>query len=262
MKKIYTRGIIALLSFIFSGCANKKSPDHNAVVVEQEQLKTITMGTSADYPPFEFKKQGEYVGIDIEIAKAITDRLNYRLEIVDLDFGSLVGSVKSGRVDFVASALTETPERLKSIDFSDVYYEAEIAVIYKIGPSFNKPKDFENKTIGTQLGSTMEVYLRKIAREHPSIEIKTLNKNPELIQGLKLGKFDAVLLEETQAHEFVKKNPGLTYNPIPGTGEGYAIGFKKGSSELVNQFNTVLRALKKDGTLAKIKEKRIKNLEE
>ena len=255
--------LTALSSIAVVGCSKESSKydfsESKTIILDEGEKKVITMGTSADYPPFEFKKQGEFIGVDIEIARAITAKAGYKLEIVDMDFSSLVGAVKSNRVDFIMAALTETPERLKNINFSNIYYQAKISAIYtEKGQSYENLKDFGHKKVGVQLGSIMELYIKKLEKEDSNIEIMTLNKNPELIQELKLGRLDVVILEEAQAVEFSKKNPKLSFNTLPNTGDGYAIGFRKDSG-LKDMFNEALRELQENGTLKKINNKWLKN---
>ena len=98
----------------------------------EEESKKLIMSTNAAYPPFEYIDTaggGEYKGIDIEIAQAITDELGYELEIKDMDFAGLVQSLQSKQADFSMAAMSATEERKKSVDFSDIYYVANHAVI-------------------------------------------------------------------------------------------------------------------------------------
>ena len=91
--------------------------------------KILRLGLSADYPPFEFKKDGRVVGFDVELAEELAKDLGYSLEIQDMDFSALIPSLTSGRVDFVMSGMAVNEERKKNIDFSDIYYTGKFAVI-------------------------------------------------------------------------------------------------------------------------------------
>ena len=99
---------------------------NNSVMQRIKQKKELVVGTSADYPPLEFTAseagQTKYVGVDIELAKDIAKDLNAKLVIKNMSFDSLLVALETGKVDMVISAMTPSPERKKSVDFSKIYY--------------------------------------------------------------------------------------------------------------------------------------------
>ena len=108
----------------------------------------LKMGTSADYKPFEYidtAKGDKPIGIDIDIAKAITENLGYELEIQDMDFGGLIAALQNGQVDFVASAMSATDERKKSVDFSDIYYTSKHVIVSKKDSGIKSVDRFKRK---------------------------------------------------------------------------------------------------------------------
>lgn len=242
MKNIIKKAIdcimIGLMGVLCVGCGGGK--DDNVLV----------MGCSADYPPFEFRKDGVIVGSDIDLAKAICEKLGYGLEVKDMDFSGLIAALNSGGIDFAMSGMAVTDERKKRVDFSHMYYEPKFAVLYrKEGDVIDKANKMKGKKIGVQLGTTMEIFVKAKDRELGGIEIKSLNRNPELIQELKTGRIDGVVIEESQVAHFAKANSDLTYSVFDDlVGEGYAIAFPK-DSELKEKFNKVLNEMKANGEL-------------
>ena len=93
------------------------------------------MGLSADYAPYEFEHnvngKSEYAGIDIELAKKIAKDNNLKLKIVNMQFDSLLGAIKTGKIDLIISGMTPTPERKKEVDFSDPYMSVTQKMIIK-----------------------------------------------------------------------------------------------------------------------------------
>ncbi len=233
LKKI----ILCLLLFFIVACEKKN------------EESVIKLGTSPDYPPFETKKNGKVIGFDIDLVKAI--ELNMKLEICELDFNSLIPALQSGKVDFIASGLTLTPERLANVDFSHVYYQTSIAGIAKDGTNI---KNLSDKKIGAQLGSIMESFAKEQQNQLPNISVISLANNLHLLQELKLGRIDILLLEEGQVKEILWANPGLIAHIFPKSGDGYAIAFKK-ESGLKSQFNQVIDELQKNGSIDKIAKK-------
>lgn len=215
---------------------------------ENNHKQIIKMGTSPDYPPFEFKKNGEIVGFDIALAKEIAKKMNKELIIQELDFNSLIPALQSGKLDFVASGLTITSERAANVDFSNIYFQTSIAAIAKEGVDIT---NFSHKKIGAQLGSLMEAFAKEKQNVLPNITVVSLANNLHLLQELKLGRIDILLLEQGQIKEFLRANPGLISYVFPKSNDGYAFAFSK-NSELKNSFNEVLKELDKEGFISDI----------
>lgn len=96
-----------------------------------EYKKTLVMATNAEFPPYEYYENEVIVGIDVDLAKAIGDKLGYKIEIADMAFDSIISAVKSGKADFAAAGLTITEDRKKEVDFADSYYTGVQVVIVK-----------------------------------------------------------------------------------------------------------------------------------
>ena len=92
---------------------------------------TLTMGTNASFPPYEYYEDGKVVGIDAEIAAAIAEKLGMDLEIADMDFKAIIPAVTEGKIDFGMAGMTVTEERLQSVNFSDTYAIGIQAIIVK-----------------------------------------------------------------------------------------------------------------------------------
>lgn len=213
---------------------------------------TLTMATSADYPPYEFVNSAsgnqEIVGFDVDIARHITDQLGYDLKIDNIDFNGLVPALQSKRADFVMAGMTPTAERKQNVDFSDIYYEAKNTLISKKTDNFTSPDQLKGKTVGVQLGSIQE----GAAKKFEGVDVKPLNRISEMIQELKAGRVSALVVEDTVAKGFVESNPDLVFNVIPNTEEaGSAIAFPKGS-ELRDKFNPILQEMQSSGKMTEL----------
>lgn len=211
--------------------------------------QTLTMATSADYPPYEFvdstSGNQEIIGFDVDIAKYITDKLGYGLKIDNIDFNGLIPSLQSKRADFVMAGMTPTPERKQNVDFSTIYYDAKNTIVAKKGSNLTTAETLNGKKVGVQLGSIQE----KAAKEIKGAQVTALNRISEMVQELKAGRVDALIMEDTVAKGFIASNPDLEINTIPSTGDsGSAIAFPKGS-ELVAKFDPILAEMKTSGKM-------------
>jgi arginine/lysine/histidine transporter system substrate-binding protein len=214
--------------------------------------KSLIMATSADYPPFEFVSTAsgsqEIIGFDVDIAKAITEKLGYSLQIQNIDFNALLSALQAKRADFVMAGMTPTEERKKNVDFSEIYYEAKNTIVSKKGTNLTTGAALKGKKVGVQLGSIQEGLAKKI----PGIESISLNRISELVQELKAGRVEAVIMEDTVAKGFIASNPDLEFNVIPNEGEsGSAIAFPKGSA-LPAEFNPVLKEMIDSGKIQEL----------
>jgi len=211
--------------------------------------KTLTMATSADYPPYEFiRTEGgseEIVGFDVDIARAIAEELGYELEITNIDFNGLIPALQAGRADFVMAGMTPTEERKQNVDFSSVYYEARNTIVAAAGSNLTTVESLNGKRVGVQLGSIQE----GAAKEIQGATVVPLNRINEIIQELKAGRIDAAIVEDTVAKGYIEANPDLEFNVIPSADEaGSAIAFPKGSP-LRDEFEPVLQQMIESGEI-------------
>lgn len=214
--------------------------------------KSLIMATSADYPPFEFVSTAggseEIIGFDVDIAKAITEKLGYSLTIQNIDFNNLLSALQAKRADFVMAGMTPTAERKQNVDFSAIYYEAKNTIVAKKGSNLVASESLKGKKVGVQLGSIQEGILKKVE----GANAVPLNRISEIIQEIKVGRIDAAIIEDTVAKGFVASNSDLEFNVIPNTEEaGSAIAFPKGSP-LLAEFNPVLKEMLDSGKIQEL----------
>ena len=215
----------------------------------------LTMATNAEFPPYEFHDGGEIVGIDVEIAEAIAEKLGMTLEIEDIAFDSIIPEVDSGKADIGLAGMTVSEDRLKNVDFSEPYTTASQVIIVKNESDIAGPDDLAGKYIGVQLGTTGDIYASDYEEEGSTIE--RYSKGFEAVQAMMQGKIDDVVIDLEPAKVFVSENEGIKILDEALTVEEYAIAVKKGNTELVEKLNGALAELKDSGELQAIIDKYI-----
>jgi len=243
--RFFGRILILVLALQLAGC------DRGSEVVEPAK-KTLVMGTSADYPPFEFIKDQQIVGFDVELAEIVANRLGYSLYMRDISFPGLIPALKTGRIDFSVSSFARTPEREKEVDFSVSYYTPAYAILYRKGNPIDV-MHLSGKSLGVQLGTSMELFLQARLKKE-NFKVIALTRTLPMIQDLKLKRLDGILLEEAQAKVFVGKNKEFDYYPFTNDDYGYAMAFPK-NSKLKEQFDEVLIRMRDSGELEDLKKK-------
>ncbi len=223
-----------------------------------EKEHTLVLVTSADNPPFEFHRteadHQEIAGFDIELAYAIAQKLGVSLEVKDMDFNGLIPALQAGRADFSMASIAATEERKKNVDFSDSYAQNKLALVTPSGHAYSKESDLAKKKVGVQLGSTHEHVLKEIQKKIKDLEVISLNRLGELVQELRAGRIDAVLVEESVAKAYVGSHKDIDYNLLQEHQVEFAIAFPRGSP-WVTKVNNALKDLEQDGTLGRLKKK-------
>ncbi|MFT9004733.1 MAG: ABC transporter substrate-binding protein/permease [Liquorilactobacillus hordei] len=251
-KKIWITLVVLIMMLLVP--LGKVSASNDNYLQKVKDKGTLVVGTSADYPPYEFtvKQSGKtnYVGLDIEIAKKFAKDLGVKLEIKNMNFDSLLVALETHKVDAVISGMNPTPERQKSVDFSNVYYRGKqyMLINKKDAALYKNIHSFKNKTIGAQTGSLQYDLVKKQMKNN---QIKGLAKLNDLVIALQSGKVNAVAMEEATAKAFAQNNSSLkVINPefnVDSSQTGSAMAFPKGATSLVNAANkTIAEIQKKD----------------
>lgn len=214
----------------------------------------LTMGTNAAFPPYEYYEGDAIVGIDAEISQAIADKLGLKLEIVDMDFGSLTAAVQSGKIDIAAAGMTVTEERLQNVDFTDSYSTGVQVVIVPEDSAIASIDDLEGKLIGVQDATTGHIYCSDDFGEE---NVVAYNNGAMAVQALKDGKVDCVVIDQEPAKNFVQLNEGLKILDTEYVTEDYAIAVAKDNTALKDAINAAMAELKEDGTIQGILDKYI-----
>lgn len=232
-----------------------KASEETSKAEEGSGDDVLVMATNAEFPPYEYHDGGEIVGIDVEVAQAIAEKLGKTLEIEDIAFDSIIPEIDSGKADFGAAGMTVSEDRLKNVDFTDTYTTASQVIIVKDGSDIVGPDDLKGKYIGVQLGTTGDIYASDYEADGSTIE--RYNKGFEAVQAMMQDKIDAVVIDVEPAKVFVSQNEGIKILDEALTVEEYAIAVKKGNTELLEQINGALAELKDSGELQAIIDKYI-----
>lgn len=271
MKKFLALILAMLTLFALVACGTTKDPaaeNKGSEVVDNSESETesateetpvaptvIKMATNAAFPPYEYKEGEEFVGIDVEIANAIAAELDCELEIVDMEFDSIITSVKQNETDFGMAGLTVTDERKEEVDFTLSYATGVQSVIVVADSDIATLDDLAGKKIGVQLGTTGDIYA---SDDYGEENVTKYSKGADAVIALKGGDVDAVIIDNEPAKAFVAGNEGLAILDTEYAIEDYAIAVNKGNTELLDKINAALEKLIDDGTIDEIIAKYIK----
>ena len=256
LKKVLSIALVAAFAItMLAACGGSKEETAPAGSGASAGGKTLSMATNAAFPPYEYMDGNDYVGIDIEIAQAIADTMGAELVINDVEFGSIIGGVQSGKYDIGIAGMTVTEERKQSVNFSDTYATGVQVIIVKEGSSIASVDDLANAMIGVQMDTTGDIYCCGDFGDDHVTEFKT---GADAVQALVSDKVDCVVIDNEPAKNFVAANSGLKILETEYVVEDYAICVAKDNTELLDTINAAIADLKASGKLDEIIGKYIK----
>ncbi len=229
--------------------AEQESADADAAASEVLADGVLTVGTNAEFPPFEYvDDNGEPDGFDIALIKAIGEKLGVTVEVENMEFEALVSAIGS-KIDLAIAGMTVTDERQASVDFSNPYYDALQYVIVPEGSEIVSFDDLAGKNIGVQLGTTGDFIA---SDDVEGANVSQYNKGVDAVNDLLNGRVDCVIIDKNPAQVFETQFSGQI-KALDGAQfgfevENYAIALPKGDAALAQQVNKALEEIKADGT--------------
>ena len=215
---------------------------------------SLSVGTEPAFPPFESTGQGgELQGFDIDLMNAIGEKAGKTINFQSLPFDGLIPALQSGTIDAAISGMSITDERKKTVDFSDPYFAAGLAIaVAKDNADIKTIDDLKGKRIAVQIGTTGAEKANSI----PDAKVSTFDSAPLALQELANGNADAVINDAPATAEAVKSGniPGIQVVGQILTDESYGIALPKGSDN-AEAINKAIGELKSDGTYATIYKK-------
>lgn len=214
----------------------------------------LKFGTNATYPPFDFiGENNEISGFDIDLVKELGKRLDFTPKFINMNFDGLIFALKAGKVDAVIAAMSATPQREKSVDFTIPYYKTEnIYIKAKNNTTLNTKEDLKGKKVGAQQGTIQEQ-----AAKDAGAKVMPVKDIVASMMALMNNKIDAIVLDTSIGYNFVNKNDYLVKMfTEPDGSNGFSIAFDKGKyNDLLIKINSEIENMKKDGSYDKLLEK-------
>ena len=216
-----------------------------------ETNDTLTFGTNAEFPPFEYVASSgvidQYDGIDMAIAKNIAEANGMTAAIENMEFDSLLIALQNGQIDAAIAGMTVTEDRKEEADFSTTYYTATQVMIVKEDSDIASAADMADKKICVIQGYTGEICVKNLGYPYEAFK-----KGTDAIMELVNGKCDVVVIDSATAQKYVLDNQGLKIveDASAFESEEYAIAVKKGNTELLDKINKAIETMLADGTVA------------
>ena len=257
MKKFVSL-LLALLMIASLAACGKKANDNNNNNNNSNDSKTLIMGTSADYAPFEFMYKGEdgnmqYGGIDVSVGQYIAESMGKELKVENMSFDYLLPSLVKGDFDIVIAAMEADGDRLKSADFSDPYYtDLPPAILVKASDaaSYKTLADFSGKSVAAQTGTTK---LDIVNEQLTGANAVPLALVTDMVNELVNGKVDAILVDGAVAKQYAETNKDLVIADASselGAAQPYCVAVAKGDPKgLLPAINAAIAKMNEENKL-------------
>lgn len=208
------------------------------------------------YPPFEtIGPDGKPSGISVEIAEALAASLGRPLQIENIPFTGLIPALKTGKIDLIISSMTATPERAKTVSFSDPYLTTGLALLVPASGSATGLTDLDKpgKTIVVRQGTTGEVFARANVRQ---AKVLTLEKENACVLEVAQGKADGFIYDQMSVFQNARRQSGKVRALLaPLQKESWAIALRPDDAALLEQVNAFLAQFRTDGGFARLADK-------
>jgi L-cystine transport system substrate-binding protein len=248
LKKLLTAGLI--------GASLVAATAHAADLLDQvKQRGTLRIGLEGTFPPFNSKSpQGDLVGYDVDIAKAVAAKLGLKPEFVTTEWSGIIAGLQAGKFDVIVNQVGVTDKRKEVLDFSPAYTYSAAQLIQRKDDTrqFKSLDDLKGKKLGVGLGTN---YM-DMAKSVPGIDVKTYPGAPEYLRDLAAGRLDAALNDRLMLAYLLKNSQlPLRTGATLEAGEPSAIPFKKGNPQFAKAIADAMTQLEADGTFTKISDK-------
>lgn len=251
-------------SMAFGSCGASSSSTKDDDLAEgaatvARNRKMLVVATSANYPPYEALAAGadaeseQIVGFDIDLVRLIAERLGRELSVVDLEFDELIPALEADEADMAIAALEPTRSRKQRVDFSDIYYRSQQALVSLDG--YLDSRDLSYQTIGVRASSGQARFANRLSEGYPNIDVVPYDTLDELFKALEIGAVEAAILEANIAETRLQDYPDLGLRIVQDDqSKGSAIALPK-NSPLRQSLNDVISEIKSSGEMDQLIDK-------
>ena len=269
IKKVFTFALAGALSIsMLAGCGSSSNESTTSESKEDTSLTDVqaaghfTLGLEADFAHMVFTDDnGEIVGFDIDLAKAVGEKMGVDVEVKPIDWDSKDMELSSGKIDVIWNGFSITDERRQEVLFSNPYLSTKQSIVVKKGSDITKKADLAGKKIALQDGSTSEDALKADTATYESVgddNISRFKENSQVLMEVDSGRADAAVIDEVFVRYYLQKENLLDKYTVLEEGfdeEDYGVGGRKGDYALMEAINKALDECKADGTTSEISQK-------
>ena len=249
LKKLLVLSLAAVMGLSLAACGSKSD--------DSSKEKTYKIASDTTFAPFEFEnKDGERVGIDLELLEAIAKEEGFKYEIDAVGFDAAMASVENGQSDGMIAGMSITDERKEKYDFSDPYYTSKVCFATEKGSDIEKLEDLKGKNVVAKVGTVGANYAEEMSKKY-DFDVKQVESSAMMYQEVTSGNAAACFEDyPVMNYEITENGQKLEVPFISDEGSEYGFAVLKGeNSELIDMFNSGLKKIKDNGKYKEIIDK-------
>lgn len=264
-KKLLTLALAGALSVsMLAACgeSTETKTSEDTSLADIQAKGSFTLGLDADFAPMGFTEDdGTIVGFDIDLAKAVAEKMGVEVEVKPIDWDSKNMELASKKIDVIWNGFSVTEERKQEVLFSDPYLSTKQSVIVKAGSDIKTKADLAGKKIALQDGSTSEDALKADTATYETIgddNVSRFKENSQVLMEVEAGRADAAVIDEVFVRYYLQKENLSDKFVVLEEGfdeEDYAIGGRKGDNAFIEAVNKALAECKSEGITSEISQK-------
>ncbi|MEH7387501.1 amino acid ABC transporter substrate-binding protein [Bacillus sp. JJ1521] len=241
---------IVTIFMLLAACSNSSSKN-------SKDEDTLVIGIDDKFAPMGFRDENnEIVGFDIDYAKAAAEKMGVEVKFQPIDWKTKESELSSGRIDLIWNGYTITEERKEKVLFTKPYLKNAQVIVTLADSNITNLDDLEGKVVGLQSLSSASDALESSPIKSKIKEVTEFSDNVLALNDLKVGRLDAVVIDEVVINYYLSKESGtfkvLEESLAP---EEYGVGVKKGNEPLLEKLQKALDEMNEDGTAAEISKK-------
>ncbi|ANN61898.1 amino acid ABC transporter (plasmid) [Mesorhizobium loti NZP2037] len=229
---------------------------------DAKEWKKVRIAVEGVYPPFNYMENGKLTGFDVEIGKAMCDKMKVDCEWITQEWDGMIPGLLAGKYDAIVASMRVTEERKKKVDFSDKYYATPAHFMAQKDSKVTdtSPAALAGKTVGVQ-GSTVQASF--LEKNYPNTTVKAYQTVDDASADLAAGRVDLVLSDKVLLNAWLGKSSDAACCELVGPdlsdpkdwGPGMAVATRKEDSDLNGMFNKAIKEIRADGSYQKINDK-------
>lgn len=266
VKTLKLLTLFVLMIGLLVGCSGSKTtdvpkqPGESSAAPEQSQnsdvKSTLVLGLDDTFAPMGFRdEKGEIIGFDIDLAKEAAKRMDVTIEFQPIDWSMKEAELDAGNIDFIWNGFSVTEERKEKLAFSKPYLENSQLIITLATSPINTKADLSGKAVAVQAeSSALDAVNSESEVASTFKKLVEFSTNNEAFNDLESGRSDAIVVDGVLARYYMKQKGEGSYKVLAEDfgDEEYAVGLRKGDTELLEKLNAAFDEMKNDGTYDKI----------
>ena len=249
MKKTWYAIFVGIIMMILTACGTSEADQSASPSGNPPEKNSYLFGVDAKYPPFEFEKDGKYVGIDIDLLQAIAEEEGITIEIKPMDFKGIIPAILAGQLDGAAAGISITDERKQVVLFSEPYYKAGLSLVVKEdNTTITGPDDLKGKKIAIKKGTTGAKFAEQLAQQHGA-QVTHFNDSPSMFLEVENENADVTIEDYPVIAYKLAQDPKSKLKIIGDrlNGDNYGIAISKDNAELHKKIDSGLKKLRENG---------------